>query len=174
MTGSAGSAPGMTAVGGAFGGDWNANGGVSPADAHWPPRTPTWIRVDAGAKAAPDAAASCTGFLTLLLPRNASTAAVRLEVVQEFGDGAVTIESSGATGSTVYFLGDRPRAAGNKIGELRGLAAVVGHRGEVQVLDHVALIQGSVLDVPQVRQTPWKLAQKLGQPQPLIALLPRE
>ena len=99
---------------------------------------------------------------------------MRLEVVQEFGDGAVTIESSGAAGSTVYFLGDRPPAAGNKIGELRGLAAVVGHRGEAQALDHVALIQGSVLDVPQVRQTPWKLAQKLGQPQPLIALFPRE
>ena len=50
----------------------------------------------------------------------AENGAERLEAAQEFGDGAVTVESSGAAGSTVYFLGDRPLAGGNKIGQLRG------------------------------------------------------
>ena len=81
MTGSAlpeGTAPGMPAVGGAFGGDWNADGAIAPEDAHWPARTPTWLRV----KAAPDAAgpdedesheteSGCAGFLTCETPATA-------------------------------------------------------------------------------------------------------
>ena len=77
MTGSAlpeGTVPTMPAVGGALGGDWNADGAIAPEDAHWPARTPTWLRV----KAAPDAGqdedepreteSGCAGFLTRETP----------------------------------------------------------------------------------------------------------
>ena len=30
-------------TGGALGGDWNVDGAIAPADAHWPASTPTWI-----------------------------------------------------------------------------------------------------------------------------------
>lgn len=87
MTGSAGHGPpGMPAIGGAFGGDWNANGGVSPEHAHWPARTPTWIRLKAAPPAPADdggGSAGCTGFVTLLHPRHANATTVRVSRVEE-------------------------------------------------------------------------------------------
>ena len=36
---------GMPGVGGVLGGDWNVAENMPPRVAHYPPRTPTWIRV---------------------------------------------------------------------------------------------------------------------------------
>ena len=116
MTGSAlpeGSVPNMPSVGGAFGGDWNADGGIAPEDAHWPARTPTWLRV----KGAPDsreggdeANSGCEGFLTLLYPRNDSVASLEIKRVDELPDGAVTVETSSPAGNTIYMLSSRAAA----------------------------------------------------------------
>jgi hypothetical protein len=65
-------------TGGALGGDWNADGALAPADAHWPVRTPTWILVKATPPAAPAGGGGCAGFLTLLQPRNGSAGAARV------------------------------------------------------------------------------------------------
>ena len=178
MTGSAlprNSTPvGMAAVGGAFGGDWNADGGIPPEGAHWAPRTPTWLRLKAaaplaaaGAEAAGGTAGSaageagCRGFLTLLQPRNATAAAVKVESVEELSGGAVTVTTAttaaaavaASAGRTVYVLGAR-RESGST---LNGLAAVVSwapptpspqteaQQAQTERLRHAMLIRGSEL-----------------------------
>lgn len=154
--------PGMTAVGGAFGGDWNANGGIPPQSAHWSPRTPTWLRLQAAAKLgrSSDGAYAqdrgCTGFLTLLQPRSQTASArQRIERVEELGGGAVTVvtkssdpssRSSAGGISTVYLLGARTTPATTR---LTGLAAVVNWRQERLV--HATLIRGSELQLGALR-----------------------
>ena len=153
---------GMSAVGGAFGGDWNANGGIPPENAHWLPRTPTWLRLQATPKLSSDPDrthaqdSGCTGFLTLLQPRNDNgTTMQRVERVEELDGGAVTVtmtsgDSSAASStgslSTVYLLGARTAPA---TASLRGLAAVVNWRQEQLV--HATLIRGSELHIRAVR-----------------------
>ena len=184
-TGSAMAVPerGMPAVGGAFGGDWNAAGGLPPTDAHWLPRTPTWIRINAGeaaptgpgigAKAQPDVGNTtppagtppCTGFLTLLQPRDVSTPRVDIELAEELPGGAVTALASTPGGATAYLLGSRAspatatgrRAGGGGDGgvyALRGVAGVVGWSFAASgagagalVFDHAELVQGNTLGV---------------------------
>ena len=151
---------GMSAVGGAFGGDWNADGGIPPESAHWSPRTPTWLRLQATAKSGTvfdrgnAKESACTGFLTLLQPRrHNATAAQHITHVEELSAGAVTVtmtnnDSASSAGglSTVYLLGARtvPEKP-----VLRGLAAVVNWRR--QRLVHATLIRGSELQLGTVR-----------------------
>jgi hypothetical protein len=158
MTGSASAAPpGMDAVGGALGGDWNAVQNVAPEDPHWPARTPTWIRVDAaeppndGRPAAAERGAAeeeaCTGFLTLLRPRNASVVDdMQVQLLEELAGGAATVQTTAATGRALYLLGDRAAGASGAP-QLRGMAAVVGWDGAGK-LDFAQLVQGSLLAVP--------------------------
>lgn len=150
--------PGMTAVGGAFGGDWNANGGIPPENAHWSPRTPTWLRLQASPKWEGDSGGGrpqdrgCTGFLTLLQPRSQNASAVhRIQRVEELDGGAVTVTTTSSASSsassvdgflTVYLLGAR---TASDIATLRGLAAVVNWRKERLV--HATLIRGSELQL---------------------------
>jgi hypothetical protein len=153
---------GMTAVGGAFGGDWNANGGIPPESAHWSPRTPTWLRLKATAKreeilmAANKQDRGCAGFLTLLQPRSQTAAAAqRIERVEELDGGAVTVVTSSSDSSsgspagglsTVYLLGARTTPA---TATLTGVAAVVNWRQERLV--HATLIRGSELQLGALR-----------------------
>ena len=106
-------------------------GNLAPENAHWLPRTPTWIRINAAENgegqedAEPIASpgspgsssstshaksssgsgdkkkkrkgsstasgnggvGSCTGFLTMLQPRNVSTPAVEVKVLEQFPGG---------------------------------------------------------------------------------------
>jgi len=156
MTGAVGSAPGMPSVGGALGGDWNTAENMPPKDAHYEPRTPTWIRVNGGT-AEGLASKACSGFLTLLQPRNTSQNAIEIELLEEVG--TFTQGSSGATvqtkiamssssSHTLYLLGDRPGTDPSMKPQLRGLAAVVGweqSESGALALEHALLVKGSVL-----------------------------
>lgn len=147
MTGTVGAQPGlgMPSTGGALGGDWNAAENMVPRVAHYPPRTPTWLRVNGatallqgGTGSGGQPLAPCAGFLTLLQPRNTTTLAAKVaisafEQVQGFslGSSAVTLQTELPLGpdnssqhNTLYLLGDRPES---DVGpQLRGVAAVVG------------------------------------------------
>eukprot|EP00664_Eupelagonemidae_sp_cell27_P002388 gene2388-5120_t len=143
MTGSAGSAPGMPAIGGALGGDWNAAGNLAPETPHWPARTPTWIRLGAA-----DADGTCSGFLTLLQPRKAGAPpALSVELVERLAGGAATLRTAAGASTTLYLLGDRPAAAG-AAAQLRGVAGVVGTNSTSNLLTHAVLVQGALLAVP--------------------------
>lgn len=164
MTGSAGSAPGMPNTGGALGGDWNAHGGVPPKDPYWPARTPTWIRIDAGDEedTSPSAAlnetSACSGFLTLLQPRNITTKRLISHLVEDLSGGAVTlhVRSPSTSSSTYYFLGTRATTAW---ATFHGVAGVVGwqtpeHSIDINnsspVLDHVELIECTLFAMPRL------------------------
>eukprot|EP00943_MAST-04B_sp_MAST-4B-sp1_P001449 g1449.t1 len=146
-TGKAGSVPEfkMAAVGGALGGDWNAAQNVAPKNAHWKPRTPTWIRINAGDDDI------CTGFLTILQPRSKSETKVIVDSFEILNDGkAFAILTSGGIDysiHTIYLLGIQT--------QLQGIAAVIGLNANIGMhlltkdLDHVELMQGSFLDVPK-------------------------
>jgi hypothetical protein len=149
MTGSAGSAPGMKAIGGAFGGDWNAAGNLAPENPHWQARTPTWIRINAASNGnvgndKDDNYTQCSGFLTLLQPRNTTEASIEVDYMNTSKTGSIILQTSTDDVGTLYLLG-------NQVGmnTLQGLAAVVGWTGSSMTqIDHVELIQGSLLKVP--------------------------
>ena len=83
--------------------------------------------------------------MAVLHPREEDAAAMEVKRVEELPDEAVTLETEGAAGSTVYMLGSR---TGSKE-SLRGLAAVVGWNATADEaaapLRHAALIEGSEL-----------------------------
>ena len=148
MTGSAGSVPeyGQTAVGGALGGDWNAAQNVAPSNAHWKPRTATWIRINAAA-VNNKVSTSCTGFLTLLQPRNMSETQVIIDSFETLNNGnAFEVQTSGGTiasVNTIYLLGMQLK--------LKGLATVIGLTKDQSSkrLDYIEFIQASMLDLPE-------------------------
>ena len=125
---------GMPGVGGVLGGDWNAAENMPPRVAHYPPRTPTWIRVTGKASSMKEKLSLCSGFLTLLQPRKAGAenkvVISMFEEVRSFsrGSSAVTVQTEVRLGQTsrynsLYLLGGRPDNDGP---QLRGVAAVVG------------------------------------------------
>ena len=155
MTGSAGATATMPAFGGALGGDWNAAGNLAPEKPFYPPRTPTWIRLTGRASGSSDnhnndnANDKCTGFLTLLQPRNSTTKSIVVERVDRFENGATTVETSYDQGGTIYLLGSRPPSSvdSNEEEELIGRAGVVGWTSHT---DDVTLVQGTLLSLPKV------------------------
>ena len=52
--------------GGAFAGDWNANGNVAPPKPHWPARSSTWLELGMPNATAESARPICTGFVTMM------------------------------------------------------------------------------------------------------------
>ena len=127
--------------GGAFGGDWNAEGAVAPENAHWLPRQATWVELKAaastptptehrtssgfatranvgppveGSSTHSDTAPdrTCHGFITVLQPRNATERAVEVAVKEGMPGGAATVQvRRGPLATTVYLLGSRTATA---------------------------------------------------------------
>ena len=170
MTGSAGATMNMPAFGGALGGDWNAAGNLAPEKPFYSPRTPTWIRLNAFEEKEEEESQQrkgmndddkCSGFLTLLQPRNGTTKSIVVERVDTFKNGATTVETSfasggggdnnndGGGGGTIYLLGSREKSTDEE--ELLGVAGVVGWKGQdASALMHAMLVQGTLLSLPKV------------------------
>ena len=136
MTGSAGHAPGMSSVGGALGGDWNAPGNLPPKDPYWAPRTPTWIRINGGK-------ASCNGFLTLLHAHKPAEDKVAVESFEVLPGGSFRLTVVGETdGRTLYLLGQQE--------QMNGVSGVVGWGTDgPKQLDHAELVEGTWLSAPK-------------------------
>ena len=153
MTGSVGSALSKPQVGGVLGGDWNAAGNVAPKDPYFKARTPTWIRINAHEQQTTKTNENqqCFGFITLLQPRSKSKDSVAIDRFEELDSGSATILTVTKEGGTLYLLGrqEKEKEVKENVDELYGVAGVVGWSGQdPQSIDHVTLIEGCFLSVP--------------------------
>ena len=129
--------------GGAFAGDWNANGNVAPPKPHWPARSSTWLQLGMPNATADSARPICTGFITMMQVREPGAASdLKVLRFEEQLGGSALLEVEGK-GRSLYLLGDQ--RAGDS---LEGLAAVATWSKAGQ-LRSVLLQEGTWLGLEQ-------------------------